>query len=225
MGALLCLSPISGVLARLPRTVSSVASLAGICLLGIALVTYDEVTPFPGFAALLPCVGAALIIGAGEGGTSIGGRILSFRPLVWIGLMSYSLYLWHWPILVFGHLIANHPLRAAERVGLVGLTFIVSWLSWRFVERPFRRAHVVRATSRIWVFGGLATSAAFIVVGAVLFWRDGFPTRGPDVVGFIQELAAEEEALEKSPCLVTRTASLPAIDGCLAWRAIIDTRI
>ena len=52
------------------------------------------------------------------------------------GLMSYSLYLWHWPILVFGHLIANHPLRAAERVGLVGLTFIVSWLSWRFVERP-----------------------------------------------------------------------------------------
>ena len=214
MGALLCLSPISGFLARLPRTVASMASLTGLGLLGITLVTYDATTPFPGWSALLPCVGAALIIAAGEGGPSIGGRILSLRPLVWIGLMSYSLYLWHWPILVFGHLFAGHPLRVAERVGLVGLTFIVSWLSWRFVERPFRRAHVVRATSRTWVLGGLATSAVFIVVGAVLFWRDGLPARGANVA-FVQELAAEEEALGQSGCLVARTASLPAIDGCL----------
>ncbi len=215
MGALLCLSPISGFLARLPRTVSSMASLTGIGLLGITLVTYDATTPFPGFSALLPCVGAALIIAAGEGGPSIGGRILSLRPLVWIGLMSYSLYLWHWPILVFGHLFAGHPLRAAERVGLVGLTFIVSWLSWRFVERPFRSAHVVRATSRTWVLGGLATSTVFIIVGAVLLWRDGLPARGANVADFVQELAAEEQALGQSGCLVARTASLPAIDGCL----------
>ena len=214
LGALLCLSPLAGFFARLPRPVASIASLAGIGLLGLALVTYSAATPFPGWAALLPCVATALIIAAGEGGPSLGGRILSFRPLVWIGLMSYSLYLWHWPILVFGHLLANHPLRAAERVGLVGLTFLVSWLSWRVVERPFRHAQVVRATSRTWVLGGLATSAAFIVIGAVLFWRDGLPARGPDVAAIVQELAAELEALDKSKCLA-RSASLPAIDGCL----------
>ena len=91
LGALLALAPVSRILVRLPRTVASIASLTGICLLGITVVTYDKATPFPGFAALLPCMGAALIIAAGEGGTSVGGRILSLRPLVWVGLISYSL--------------------------------------------------------------------------------------------------------------------------------------
>ena len=214
LGGLLCLPPVSGTLARIPRTAASVASLAGILCLGLAVFTYDSLTRFPGFAGLLPCMGAALIIAAGEGGESLGGRLLSLRPLVWVGLISYSLYLWHWPILVFGQLIANRKLDAAERGTLILLTFILAWLSWRFVESPFRKARVVRSGSWPWVIGGLATSAAFVAVGAVLFIRNGLPARGPDVSRFATELAAEEETLQKSPCLA-EGASLPPTEGCL----------
>jgi peptidoglycan/LPS O-acetylase OafA/YrhL len=214
LGALLCFPPVSRMLVRIPRTVASLASLAGILFLGIAVTSYDSLTPFPGFAALLPCTGAALIIAAGEGGPSLGGRILSLRPLVWVGLISYSLYLWHWPILVFGHLLANRNLDAIERGGLVMLTFIVAWLSWRFVESPFRNAQVARSGSRNWVIAGLGISAAFVALGAILFVHDGFPARGPDIGGFEKEVAAERKSLEESPCVV-RTASLPGIESCL----------
>ncbi len=212
LGALL-LSSVSRISERIPRSLASAASLAGIGMLGTA-ITYDGLTPFPGFAALLPCVGAALIIAAGEGGPSIGGRILSLRPLVWVGLISYSLYLWHWPILVFGRLIANRNLYAAERGSLIVLTFVVAWLSWRFVENPFRNANVVRSGSGIWVIGGLGTSAVFVAAGAVLLMRGGFPARGPDVGNSAKEVAAEEMSLQKSPCLA-QGESLPGIEGCL----------
>jgi peptidoglycan/LPS O-acetylase OafA/YrhL len=214
LGALLSFPSVSRFLIRIPRTLASVASVTGIFMLGLTVITYDHLTPFPGFAALLPCVGAGLIIAAGVGGTSLGGRILSLRPLVWIGLISYSLYLWHWPILVFGRLIANRNLGTLERCGLIALTFIVSWLSWRFVESPFRTAHVVRAGSRNWVIGGLATSAAFLAVGAILIAGNGFPARGPDVSNFLGDVATQEKSLQESPCLV-QGAVLPRIDGCL----------
>ena len=210
LGALLSFSPVSRVLVRLPRALASAASLAGIGLLGIAVATYNRATPFPGFAALLPCVGAALVIAAGEGGASIGGRILSLRPLVWTGMISYSLYLWHWPIFLFGHLWANRKLDLSERGGLIVLIFVVAWLSWRFVESPFRNAHVARSKVRFWVIGGLATSAVFVAVGAVLYLGNGLPARGPDVGDF----ATEAESLQKSPCLA-RGASLPRVEGCL----------
>ncbi len=210
LGALLGLSSVSRRVQRLPRILGSVASLAGIGLLAIAVTTYGKATPFPGIAALLPCAGAALIIAAGEGGPSIGGRFLSLRPLVMIGMISYSLYLWHWPILVFGQVFANRKLDVAERSGLIVLIFIVAWLSWRFVESPFRKTHVVRAKVRSWVIGGLATSAVFVIVGAILYLGNGLPARGPDVGDFVKEA----EALQKSPCLA-RGASIPPREGCL----------
>jgi hypothetical protein len=111
--------------------------------------------------------------------------------------------------------MANRPLNPVERGGLLGLTFVVAWLSWRFVESPFRHAHVVRSGDRTWVLGGLATSAVFIAVGGVLFVREGLPARGADVTGFLKDLAAEEASFQTSRCLVARTSSLPRVDGCL----------
>ena len=210
LGALLSFSPVTRILVRLPRTLASVASLAGIGLLAIAVTTYSKTTPFPGIAALLPCTGAALVIAAGEGGSSVGGRFLSLRPLVWIGTISYSLYLWHWPILVFGQILLLRKLGVFERDAVIVLIFILAWLSWRFVESPFRKAHVVRAKVRSWVIGGLATSAVFVVVGVALYMGNGLPSRGPDV----GNLAEEAEALQRSPCLA-RAGTLPGVEGCL----------
>jgi peptidoglycan/LPS O-acetylase OafA/YrhL len=210
LGALLSFPQISKVLVRLPRVLASVASVAGLALLGIAVAAYSRGTPFPGFAALLPCVGAALVIASGEGGTSIGGRFLSARVWVWTGKISYSLYLWHWPILLFGHLLANRKLDVFERSGLIVLVFIVAWLSWRFVESPFRDAQLIRFKTRSWVIGGLATSAVFVAIGGFLFLRDGLPTRGPLVANFGKEV----KLFQESPCLA-RGAALPRAEDCL----------
>jgi peptidoglycan/LPS O-acetylase OafA/YrhL len=214
LGALLSFPTVSVILARIPRKAASAASLAGILLLGLAVFEYDSLTLFPGFAALLPCVGAALVIAAGIGGPSIGGRILSLPPLVWTGLISYSLYLWHWPVLVFGRLITNHNLNVAERCSLIGLIFMLAWLSWRFVESPFRNVRAAGSRSRSWVIGGLGTSAAFVAVGAFLVASNGLPSRGPDVAGLLRDGSAEEALLGHSPCLV-QGAALPETTGCL----------
>jgi peptidoglycan/LPS O-acetylase OafA/YrhL len=90
-----------GMLPRLPRAWQrNLATLAGIGLIAFSILFYTERMLFPGLSALAPCVGSALIIGAGESGSSLIGKILSWRPIVFIGLISYSLYLWHWPVIV-----------------------------------------------------------------------------------------------------------------------------
>ncbi len=214
LGALLCLPPVSGRLARLPRTVASVASLTGIFMLGVAVIAFNKLTPFPGLAALLPCLGAALIIAAGVGGPSTGGKLLSLRPFVWTGLISYSLYLWHWPILFFGGVIVNHKLDLPQRCFLVVLTFFVAWLSWRFVETPFRHSKVVRSESWNWVKRGLWASASFAAIGSVLFIGEGFPGRRPDIASWIKEQTAETTKFQNWSCLA-RGETVPDAKGCL----------
>src|SRR3984893_7680373 len=214
LGAAFAMLPVSNIVRRLPRIVAEAASLIGLFLLGAPIIIYDAITPFPGFAALPPCMGAALIIAAGERGPSIVGRILSLRPFVWTGLISYSLYLWHWPILVFGRLILNRELNFPERVSLVLLMFVAAWLSWPFVECPFRDAQVVRGRSLTWVIGGLATTVLFASIGTLLFLRDGFPERSPDVARFAMEAEKEAKAFQQSPCLAWGS-KLPETQGCL----------
>jgi peptidoglycan/LPS O-acetylase OafA/YrhL len=214
LGAALAVLPSLNILSRAPHIAAEAASLVGLFMLGAAITVYDAVTPFPGYAALLPCTGAALIIAAGERRSSVGGRMLSLRPLIWTGRISYSLYLWHWPILVFGRLILNHELDFPERISLVLLTFFVAWLSWRFVESPFRDAQQVRCKSRTWVTGGLATAVLFVSIGTLLVLRDGFPTRSPDIVRWIAEMEKEAQAFQHSPCLA-RGGQLPNTEGCL----------
>lgn len=109
----------------------------GLVLIGIAIFTFTEKTPFPGYAALLPCLGAAFIIHA-RAGSGIVGRLLSRRPLVFIGLISYSLYLWHWPIIVFTRYFAGHELTPLLRCAVILASMLVAVASWRFIERPFR---------------------------------------------------------------------------------------
>ncbi len=210
------LPAVSGILAAsLPRRLADVASLCGILLLGVTIAAYDSRTPFPGLAAALPCVGAGLIIAAGEGGASIGGKILSWPPLVFIGLISYSLYLWHWPILVFARLVLNHELNLTQRGSLVALIFVVAWLSWRFVERPFRVPGVARASrGRTWVAGGLATTALFGAIGAFIVLRNGLPSRAPEIAKWATEARREGNAFQSSPCLA-RGAAIPDARPCL----------
>ena len=83
------------------RGVNELASLAGIGLIALAVLTFDEETVFPGIAATVPVTGTALVVWANANGRTMSGKILAWRPIVFFGLISYSLYLWHWPLLVF----------------------------------------------------------------------------------------------------------------------------
>lgn len=119
------------------RGLAEIGGILGLALIAYAVFVFDKSTVFPGVAALVPCLGAALIIWTG--GSTWVGRLLSLRPIVFIGLVSYSYYLWHWPPLALLRTVngsTDLPLMQALAISL--LTFGLAVLSWRFVERPFR---------------------------------------------------------------------------------------
>lgn len=119
--------------------------LTGLTLILYAIFQFDNSTPFPGIYALAPCVGAALVIYAGSGTIMpLTNKLLSWRPLVSIGLISYSLYLWHWPILVFIRSVGWHAwgLPSFSLPLVIIIIFFVSWFSWKWIEQPFRRRNI-----------------------------------------------------------------------------------
>ena len=156
------------------RTRNAVA-ISGLALIGLSSVLLARVEQFPGLAAFPPCLGAAMIIASGNVGTNVVARVLALRPVVFIGLLSYSLYLWHWPLIVFvkQYTFAT-ALTTAQMVGVIALTFVLALISWYFVERPCRQARPRHLT----VFGAAAGSVAAIAAGgsALVAWQ-GIPGR------------------------------------------------
>ena len=214
LGAALAVLQGIDILPRPSRIVADVFSLVGLAMVVASIIEYDSVTPFPGSAALLPCIGAAMIIYSGENNISIGGRILSLSPNIFVGQISYSLYIWHWPILVFGRLFMNRELAYTERLFLIALTFFAAWLSWHFIEKPFRDGRFVRGSSLAWVGGGLAIALSFIAIGAIIYFTDGVLVRAPNVALWVTEASKEGNAFQQSSCLA-RGRELPTIKGCL----------
>jgi peptidoglycan/LPS O-acetylase OafA/YrhL len=175
-----------GSLPAISRPLREIVSVAGATALVCAITLYNRATPFPGFAALLPCLGAAALLYAG-GKTAIG-RLLSTRPFLFVGLISYSLYLWHWPLLAFGRYLLMRELDVPEALGILTIAFVMAVISWRFVERPFRNR--MRLRSRKLLFGTAAAviaSVAFISLPML----SGMPSRFSPRV-----LAAANETLD-----------------------------
>jgi peptidoglycan/LPS O-acetylase OafA/YrhL len=177
----------------------NLASVLGVSLILIAGLQFTPATPFPGAAALLPCAGAGLVIAAGKSGTSIVGKALSLRPMVFIGMISYSLYLWHWPLIVFQKtdgLLIRGVSPSVTKLVLILASFVLATLSWRFVELPFRN---LRQLSRPLIFR-IATAAAAIllVAGTVIVGTRGFPSRYPaaavNVASFLDNTDAKTDA-------------------------------
>jgi len=137
LGGILALFPAPA----MPAAARNILSAAGLLMILASIGFYSAATPFPGPSALLPCAGTALVIFAGTGGANAAGRLLGSRPFVFVGLISYSLYLWHWPLFTLAtHLkLRSDSWPAWITPALVVLSFVLGWLSWRFVETPFRR--------------------------------------------------------------------------------------
>lgn len=135
---------------RLPPALHCKAAREALAILGIALIAvpvlvYSERTPFPGLAALPPCAGAAILIYLGASATPPAiSRLLAWRPLVAIGLISYSLYLVHWPIVVFTRFLLMRALTPMEVSLVVIATFVIAAPLYVLVERPLRRISAPR---------------------------------------------------------------------------------
>jgi peptidoglycan/LPS O-acetylase OafA/YrhL len=159
----------------------NLVAAAGAGLILLAVVGFSSSTPFPGIAALAPCLGTAFVIVAGRSGSSLIGRALSLKPLIFVGLISYSLYLWHWPIIVFQGMEALPTSGASVRVAklvCVAVSFTAATLSWKYVELPFRTNRKRLPRARLFQSASLA-AALVAAVGAAAIISGGLPTRYP----------------------------------------------
>jgi peptidoglycan/LPS O-acetylase OafA/YrhL len=151
--------------------VANVLSTFGLGMIICAVSLFGENTLFPGPAALLPCVGTALIIHSAARQTP-----LRTPPLVFVGLISYSLYLWHWPLMVFIRYFLGHALTTLQGLLMVGLSLAVALVSWRFIEQPFRKP------SKRFEGRTVFTGAAIVIVltasfGTYVVDQKGLPDR------------------------------------------------
>jgi peptidoglycan/LPS O-acetylase OafA/YrhL len=150
------------------------AALAGAVLIISALLLINRTRAFPGWWALLPTLGACLIIRA-HPGNWFNRTILSNSPAVWIGKISYPLYLWHWPLLSFARIVAGHALGAPARMSALAASFLLAAATYRWIETPIRRG---RLGGRRSVVVALAASMVLIgALGAITFKEDGFEFR------------------------------------------------
>jgi hypothetical protein len=160
--------------------------------------SYSGYTRFPGIAALAPCVGAALIIYTGEKGQTALARVLSAKPLVFIGLISYSLYLWHWPLYVYAKYL-QPTLSAFLTCALLALSVLAACISYRFIEQPFRSRKALWRGSKLFRAAGFSMAVA-IATGVVVIHGKGLPQRYPiDVQKLLA--ATNEQASRWGSCL------------------------
>ena len=153
---------------RIPPRWAALLAWAGLALLSIGVLVQTTATPWPGSAALVPVLGAAAVIAGGFNAGPAGPvRLLGLRPMVWIGGLSYSLYLWHWPLVVaatgrWGEL--NNWQGAA----VVTASVIPAWLTHHFVENPLRHNKAVSASTRVALSLGLVCSLLGVAAGGWL---------------------------------------------------------
>lgn len=185
LGSLLALNVIP---APAGRGLREIGAALGLGLIVLSVFTLTPADPFPGWNAASPCIGAALVIWAGIGGPSLGGRLLSLGPVVFIGKISYSLYLWHWPIIVFFKYSTNRGPSPAEIAVIVAASILAATLSWRIVEQPFR-GKGSRFTRR-WIFTASAAAAAlFLTAGSAGYIGRGWPQRFPEAIPIADKYA------------------------------------
>ncbi len=157
---------------------SNALSWLGVLLLAVAFVRLSPERTFPGTWALLPTLGTVLLIAAGP--TAWFNRtLLASKPFVWIGLISYPLYLWHWPFLAYAHLEAGALPQWETQTLWIGVAVLLAWLTYVLVEKPIRFGRFDRqaTTFALGVFmSGMATA------GLVTHQKDGFDSRFPVVV-------------------------------------------
>jgi len=155
-------------------------SFTGLVLIIASIFMVNGDMPFPGLAAVPPTLGAAMIIAVGRvNAHTVTGRVLSLRLMTFVGLISYSLYLWHWPITVFqrnyGMLLESGSDRT-RKIAIIAVSIVAATLSWKFVEQPFREGKYRPSPRKLAWMAGVA-SAVVLLISACMWKAEGFPSR------------------------------------------------
>lgn len=195
--------------------VRSIMSWLGLLGVLVPFFVYSKTTPFPGVAALPPVLGTALLIWSGcqpdrpHRKTGVA-RLLECKPVVFIGLISYSLYLWHWPLLAYNHFLELWSDSLVLKLGLLLLAFVLAAASWKFVEQPFRRQGLVR--SRAVVFGASVLVVLALCSCAFLITRsEGFPEGRGRIVASLEEARIKAKR-ESNSTIIGRPRDLQPSD-------------
>jgi peptidoglycan/LPS O-acetylase OafA/YrhL len=181
----------------------------GLLLIAIAAGALDSRSAFPGWWALLPVAGAALMLSAPM---AWGCRhLLASTAMVRIGLISYPLYLWHWPLLVFSGIIKFAPLTLLERALIVALSFVLAWLTYRLIEIPFRFGRPTRRRT-VALCSGMALVA---LAGGVIVRGDGFDFRLPAEIRDMASVKTESFKWRFRECLLDLGHETSFADDCV----------
>lgn len=156
----------------------NILSIAGALLLCLGYIFIDESFPFPGPVALIPVVGTALIIYSGSGGDTLISALLSNRVLVFAGKISYSLYLWHWPITVYLYYFSD---SSSTKYLIVSASFLIAILSYRFVENRFRNKSLLGAEKKVFAYSSLAI-LSICTASISIILNEGVASRFPQSV-------------------------------------------
>ena len=157
------------------RRTAELLGWGGLVMVFTAVLLTSEETLFPSAAALLPCLGTVAVIGGtGQVRTSVA-VLLSQRLVVFVGLISYSWYLWHWPLVVFAKYVAVSEFGLAQRSLLLVTSFLLAVISWRYIETPFRSRRLL--PQRRLVRASVLTLATLLLVGFLLHLYEGIPSR------------------------------------------------
>jgi peptidoglycan/LPS O-acetylase OafA/YrhL len=217
-GGLLALGAVPVALGRPTR---NTLAAVGLALISTSVFAIDSDMPFPGLLAVPPCLGAALIILGGRDGESYVGEVLSLKPIVFIGLISYSLYLWHWPITVFQEnysAIFSGTSERTTKMVLVGTSVVAAALSWKFIEQPFRISPR-RPSNRLLVAMAATGTLVLVALGGIAWASRGFPgrysSRELKIASYLSYNALPEERV--GSCFLTgKTAAKQFAPECLA---------
>ncbi len=176
IGSILASTALKGIQPNVSRGAAELLCSAGLVLILISIFVFDKQTPFPGLWGLLPTTGAGLLILFSSHQTMVG-RFLSHRVIVFIGLLSFSLYLWHQPLFSFYRFFSSGKTTSFGFACLILLCFILSYLSWKYVEKPFRDRS---RFSRFTIFSlAVGITGLFVVFGLVAHLNSGYPQRNP----------------------------------------------
>lgn len=188
-GGILALNVVS---APQNRVLRESFTAGGLFLILISVFTFSSETAFPGYAAIAPVAGTFLLILGCSGGRSLVRSLLEHPLMVGVGLISYSLYLWHWPVIVYSRLYSITEISLPHVCVAFVFTFVISWFTWKYIENPFRKPRNKGGHATSFIKHAAVASLVVVMLGAVVIVYEGFPGRSAGAVKFSESVDDDE---------------------------------